>query len=370
MRLGSGRSVDLGHRRDKEWLFSLAKNIQKQSVPPPPSSVAPNEPSKESAPSPEPPESRRVRFIKFLEHPWVLAIFGLLGGILGLIFYPFLVMSVACVAGAFHRQKVVEGLSWKIQVPSYVGVCLFTGLCVLGAVQTIRESTHIATGAEIAQQILPFLKLAPQQQPAPQPQGPTVDKSEIREINSIFASRDEGQLREYFGFLEMLRMNIAMDKARRENYLATGSVNLDLTPYMVGRETLWNMRYQPDGIVLTPGGAKVTLDINSVQLLVLPEDYSTRSKRLREFEDSALLPASVRLAIKNFAEDLDQDTGMMQSMLNNAMRIDPNFFLMHDDESQVQYYKVIDQQYWRDFIVLQPDADRVLDSIRNIEHSD
>jgi hypothetical protein len=130
------------------------------------------------------------------------------------------------------------------------------------------------------------------------------------------------------------------------------------------------MRYQPDGIVLTPGGAKVTLDINSVQLLVLPEDYSTRSKRLREFEDSALLPASVRLAIKNFAEDLDQDTGMMQSMLNNAMRIDPNFFLMHDDESQVQYYKVIDQQYWRDFIVLQPDADRVLDSIRNIEHSD
>jgi hypothetical protein len=60
------------------------------------------------------------RLFSFIEQPLFLAALGIIGGITGLIYTPFLSAVVLCIILAFHRAKVVVDKSWKIQLPSYV----------------------------------------------------------------------------------------------------------------------------------------------------------------------------------------------------------------------------------------------------------
>ncbi|WP_260735100.1 hypothetical protein [Tunturiibacter lichenicola] len=99
------------------------------------------------------PSSLAPGLIKFVEQPLFLAAFGILGGIVGLIYTPFLAVVGLCILGAFHRAHVVTGRSWKVQVPSYFLVFAGAVACVYGATVAIKKAVHVPTAQEIAHAI-------------------------------------------------------------------------------------------------------------------------------------------------------------------------------------------------------------------------
>jgi hypothetical protein len=115
------------------------------------------------------------RILDFLEHQWMLWIFGVLGGIVGLIYTPALFLVAAVMAGAFYRTKVVRGMTWKIQVPSYAGIVVLSMGLVYGTIVLIKKSAHIPTSSEIAAAVISGLRAsAPSKAPAtPTPNQPT-----------------------------------------------------------------------------------------------------------------------------------------------------------------------------------------------------
>jgi hypothetical protein len=87
-----------------------------------------NNPSK--VPQVRKPPSQRM--LSFIEQPLFIAALGIIGGIVGFVFYaPIFGLCALAVLLAFHRAEVVAGESpWKIQVPAYVLLCalVFGGL--------------------------------------------------------------------------------------------------------------------------------------------------------------------------------------------------------------------------------------------------
>lgn len=61
------------------------------------------------------------RMLDFIEHPLVTGPVGVLAGLVGFFFFtPLLVLCGCCILLAFHRAKVVSGLSiWRVQLPAY-----------------------------------------------------------------------------------------------------------------------------------------------------------------------------------------------------------------------------------------------------------
>jgi hypothetical protein len=124
-----------------------------------------------SAPEPVVVIDRRTRFIKFLEHPWVLLVFGVLGGIVGLIYTPVLFISVLCILGAFHRSSVVKGLKWTVQILSYLGVAYVSSLLIYISIFIIRKEAQTSLD-NITQAIAQTLRQkpsSPDSVPAPPP---------------------------------------------------------------------------------------------------------------------------------------------------------------------------------------------------------
>lgn len=100
-----------------------------------------------------PPGSLTPGLIKFIEQPLFLTAFGIFGGIVGLIYTPFLGVVGLCILGAFHRAQVVTGRSWKVQVASYFFVFVGAVACVYGANVAIKKAVHVPTAQEIARAI-------------------------------------------------------------------------------------------------------------------------------------------------------------------------------------------------------------------------
>jgi hypothetical protein len=99
-----------------------------EPIPLPPSVLDPS-----SNISPDNPKPFTARLLNFLEHGWVLTPLGIFGGILGIVYAPFLFITVLCVLGAVHRTKLVSIFDVWIQVAAYLligsiayGGCYFT----------------------------------------------------------------------------------------------------------------------------------------------------------------------------------------------------------------------------------------------------
>jgi hypothetical protein len=103
-------------------------------------------------------KSLAVRLVDFLEHPWMLAVFGVIGGIVGLIYTPALFLLAAVMVGAFHRAKVVTGLGWKIQLFCYVVIFAVSIAITDGTVALVKKSAHIPTASEIASDVIAGLR--------------------------------------------------------------------------------------------------------------------------------------------------------------------------------------------------------------------
>jgi len=69
----------------------------------------------------EPKKSLWTNIFAFIEHPFTLGAFFLLGGLVGaILFTPAFVICAVCILLGFHRSGVVSGRSTKVQVVSYV----------------------------------------------------------------------------------------------------------------------------------------------------------------------------------------------------------------------------------------------------------
>lgn len=192
---------------------------------------------------------------------------------------------------------------------------------------------------------------------------PNSEIEQIKQLDVIFAGRDENDLRILFGYQEMVSLNIEINKQRRLQYQKTGGTYFDYEPYRQGREMQVDWSWAPKNLVKNEYGAQLILDINVVSLLVLPTEYSVNKKRLLQFENSSFLPVEVIADVKEFDRALEDNTNSLMKVLNVAMREDPNYFLKHD-EFNTRYFGVIQSRYFTQFIQLRSIADKIRDSTR------
>jgi hypothetical protein len=117
---------------------SHQRAVQKASEPPVVPPALPIVPPEGGTP---PEKSRGLRLIEFLEHQWFLWPLGVVAAAVGLLYYtPAFVVLMACFSGAFHRTRVVSGLSWKIQIPSYLGIVAASVLIAWLAITVARTA--------------------------------------------------------------------------------------------------------------------------------------------------------------------------------------------------------------------------------------
>ncbi len=200
------------------------------------------------------------------------------------------------------------------------------------------------------------------------PDKQNLDENLVRELDDMFGSRDETALRQYFGFQEMLAINIAFNTARIRYFAKTGSTEMSLTPFLVGgRDMQFSLAYDLNSIHREPGSLKATLDINSASILILSRDYSVHKAALLKYENASQLPPSVTFAVKEFDRTLQMNVDVMQNLLNDMMRRDHNYFLRNGDVSDPKYHTVIDAIFWSRFNQLRPIADQIRDGLRKAE---
>jgi hypothetical protein len=73
------------------------------------------------------------RFRDFVEHPFFLAAFSIIGGIVGVILYtPALLICAVCILLALHRSKILRGQGKTFEVATYIIVFLITAPLLLG----------------------------------------------------------------------------------------------------------------------------------------------------------------------------------------------------------------------------------------------
>lgn len=145
-----------GHRQDKRWLFDLARQMPKRSsekaAPQPP--VPPPLPTSASETAP-PPFLQSV--LGFLEHGFLLTLYGIIGSALGIVYTPALFGVVLLVWGAMHRTGVVSRFKWFVQIPSFIlmgaitfGVCEFTVIKIEAAANITKQEIIDGVARKIA----------------------------------------------------------------------------------------------------------------------------------------------------------------------------------------------------------------------------
>jgi hypothetical protein len=336
----------MGNRHDKEWLFTLARAMQKkadQEIP----TFAESSPAIEYD---EPSSNNRKPD------------YGLFVGIL---------FGIATVF-IFALQNNGFEVNWKWSILIYLVCSFFAGLTTLrhalpGRKPLVKYSAtitlvllcltlgSIGTTKQYQKEHASPVSISPSQE----------ENEEIAQLDNIFAGRDEIQLRQLYGFPEMLALNMDLNKARRKHYLETGISDMDMTPYTKNRQMSYDAEYAPKNLMKTPGSFVIIQDINVVSLLVLPQDYSANKAALLRYENSTHLPLAVIYAVKDFDRALQENTDLMQRAMNIAMREDPRLFLKHDDINSPEYFQVIESRYWTQFQQLRPLVDKIRDSIRD-----
>jgi hypothetical protein len=336
----------MGKRQDKEWLFTLARALQTKAAHESSTSV-------ESALTPAPIEASpnaRGRdyglFVGILSVVISVIVFSLQSNGVEVNWIASIVIYASCATAAAWTtlRHALPGKSLLIR--SSVTGLLLTVCLVSGSIGTVKQyqKEHSVSVA-----------ISPSQE----------ENEEIAQLDNIFAGRDEIKLREFYGFPEMLALNMDINKARRMHYRATGNPNMDLEPYINGRQMAYDAQYAPRNFKNKPGALSVTLDINVVSLLVLPQSYTDNKAALLRYENSTDLPIEVIYAVKDFDRALQANEDLMLRAMNIAMREDTRLFLEHDDINSPQYFQVVESRYWTQFEQLRPLADKIRDSVRD-----
>jgi hypothetical protein len=196
-----------------------------------------------------------------------------------------------------------------------------------------------------------------------QPNVSSAQMDEIREVDQFIVGRDEMALRQAFGFPSMLDINLQLN-TEAIRHVKNGTP-LDFQRYQNGREMITDIALA--GGHLHPNGGMSGLDNwlgTRVLILVLPTEYSAGKKQLLRFETSSELPDSVIKAVKELDDAVFENAKNLLFILDDALRKDPSYYLLHDDLGSPQFVHQIDHTWNMKFIPLRPKADNIRMAIR------
>ncbi len=159
------------------------------------------------------------------------------------------------------------------------------------ALVTAVRTVPVAPEPPVAQ-----IKPVPSAPKATTEDAPRVSKEqleEIRQLDAIFAGLDETDLRNFFGYDQMVDLNMRMYQARIKHFEETGDRSFELAPYVQGQEMLIDTSIAGEHLHRLQGGGGYDFDPSQIALIVLPRRYSDNKKILLRYENSTSLPTSV-----------------------------------------------------------------------------
>lgn len=165
----------------------------------------------------------------------------------------------------------------------------------------------------------------------------------------------------------MKERNISMVKDRIIAFRRTGDkFKFDVTPYQFdGGQMLLETKELRANRISLGGGAVGPLPADRVFLIMLPKEYVEGRTRLSQFEKSPELPARIIAGVKEFDAAVEQNAQILRSVLDDALKENPDNFLLHDDSGS-PYWLRIDGLYREKFIPLSPKADAIRTAIRQL----
>ena len=186
---------------------------------------------------------------------------------------------------------------------------------------------------------------------------------EIKQLDAIFSGLEETDLRRFFGFEEMVYLNMKMYQARVKHFKETSDRSFDISPYVQGQQMLLDTTIAGEHLHHIPGGGGYDFDPSQIAFVVLPPKYSDNKKLLLRYENSSLLPTSVVVRVKDFDDTLQENATQLIRVMNASLKENPDNFLYYDDVGS-QYWNAVSSRYWREFRNLRPKADQIRDVCR------
>jgi hypothetical protein len=186
---------------------------------------------------------------------------------------------------------------------------------------------------------------------------------EIKQLDAIFSGLDENTLRNFFGFDEMVYLNMKMYKARIEQYKKTGNRSFSIAPYVQAQEMLLDTTVAGEHLNQTPGGGGYDFDPSQIALIVLPPKYSTNKKMLLRYENSSMLPTSVVIRVKNLDDILQENATQLIRVMDMSLKENADNVLYYDIPASPNWH-VVETRYWRQFKDLRPPTDQIRDVCR------
>jgi hypothetical protein len=191
----------------------------------------------------------------------------------------------------------------------------------------------------------------------------TEQMREIDELRKRLEGMDEHQLRSSFDFDELETKNVEWVKARYAN--SQFKINFDLKRYIAeGTEMMVLSR-----IILNKDTGETTdVEAKAVPFLILPEKYLAEQKNYGKLAESAYIPESIRLSIKQLQDTADKDVRILGDVLNASVLEFPKRYKSPDDMKINNIW--IHNRYMDNFDSLQPKADEIVKTIRAYLHVD
>jgi hypothetical protein len=180
----------MGHRHDKEWMFTVARAMRVESAPPD------SKPMQEPQELQNPPLSPTERLVLVFENAWILTVMSLIIGFTG-VFIDGRWFVLLCIPIAFglHRSKGLQGLRWWVQIGFYfliIGIsatiCWKVGLGINGSrehIPTVKEIGDYVLGKMPEKETLP--RSSGETRPTPLETRPTLKPIIARDFSTLIS---------------------------------------------------------------------------------------------------------------------------------------------------------------------------------------
>jgi hypothetical protein len=242
----------------------------------------------------------------------------------------------------------VGGLAASDMVIAFIlfGLCLLTGIVAIAADPTGSKSKKMGLAAAVVITVGSGAAITMwRHEPPPQSADTAQDISHIKsavddllrdsgfrsaqiakldEINGFIGRKDEATLRDMFDLSGMIYNNLGMV---RDGFLEPGAAS-KYAQYFVGGQAFLDLRFMqrlPDKNnaiqYTTVGNASFNLSKKFV------DTYT----RLKEYENDAFVPPSVKIALAAFDAAVDHDKMYMSDVINGLIKINKNYVLYFDD---------------------------------------
>jgi hypothetical protein len=189
---------------------------------------------------------------------------------------------------------------------------------------------------------------------------------EIKQLDVLFAGREEVDLTQFFAFDQMLDLNMRMYSARIKHFQQTGQQAFDITPYAANQSLSIDTSVAGSHLTRQPNGQILyDFDPGQIAMIVLPQKYSDNKKLLVNYENSTTLASSVIISVKDFDNTLEENVSLLIKVMDAALKESPDYFVRYDDMSSSVYFNAVSNRYWSQFRDLRRKADKIRDACRS-----